>query len=238
MGLLDSIIGTESGGNPNATNPNSSATGPGQFINSTWLGLMHQYHPEIQGSDADLLALRNDPTLSREMTANYAAQNQKVLSDNGLPVTDGTTYLAHFAGPQGAVKVLQADPNAPVSGILGQAAVKANPFLQGMSASDLRAWADRKMGGSKLAQATPGMAATSSPAAAQPTSLAPSASPPVQQQQVQIPASAPSYWQQFPAEQAQAQPMMNLLPPRRPTPDLTNLRMALASRGLFNLGQS
>ena len=33
----------------------------------------------------------------------YADQNGKLLSQAGHPVTPGTTYLAHFAGPKGAV---------------------------------------------------------------------------------------------------------------------------------------
>lgn len=150
MGLADSIIGVESGGNPNATNPNSSASGLGQFINSTWVSTIRQARPDLaQGkSDAELLALKTDPQLSREMTEAYANQNQAILSKAGVPVTPGTTYLAHFAGPGGAVKVLQADPNAMAGDVLGAAVVKANPFLAKMTARDLQAWADRKMGGS------------------------------------------------------------------------------------------
>lgn len=161
MALVDQIIGIESGGNPNATNPRSSASGLGQFLNSTWLSTIKQHRPDLaQGmSDPDLLALKSDPQLSREMTAAYAADNGSILSRAGLPVTPETTYLAHFAGPQGAVKVLQADPSAPVGSILGAGAVSANPFLRGMTAADLQAWASRKMGGGaaapKLASAAP-----------------------------------------------------------------------------------
>lgn len=157
MGLIDSIIGVESGGNPNATNPNSSATGLGQFISSTWLDTLKAARPDLaQGkTDDELLALRNDPQLSREMTEAYANQNQATLSKAGLPVTPGSTYLAHFAGPGGAVKVLQADPSAPAGDVLGTAVVKANPFLAKMTVGDLRAWADRKMGGAQPAPASP-----------------------------------------------------------------------------------
>lgn len=155
MSLIDSIIGAESGGDPNARNPNSSATGAGQFIAGTWLDTIKAARPDLaQGkSDPELLALRSDPNLSREMTEAYAAQNGAILSKAGLPVTPGTTYLAHFAGPQGAVSVLNADPSAPVASVMGAAAMKANPFLQGMTVGDLRAWADRKMGGAQPAPA-------------------------------------------------------------------------------------
>jgi hypothetical protein len=170
MGLVDSIIGVESGGNPNATNPTSSASGLGQFIDSTWLSTIKQVRPDLaQGkSDADLLALKTDPQLSREMTEAYANQNQAILSKAGVPVTPGSTYLAHFAGPGGAVKVLQADPNAPVESVLGDAAVKANPFLRGMTASGLQAWADRKMGGSSPQPQTAQASPASPPSAPQP----------------------------------------------------------------------
>ena len=148
MGIGDLIRSAESGGDPNASNPNSSALGPDQFLSSTWLNTIKAARPDLaQGqSDDALLALRRDPQLSGEMRDYYAQQNQAILSKAGVPVTDGTTYLAHFAGPGGAVKVLQADPNAPVSDILGPAVVKANPFLQGMTAQGLQAWAAKKMG--------------------------------------------------------------------------------------------
>ena len=164
MGLIDSIIGVESGGNPNATNPNSSASGLGQFIDSTWLSTIRTARPDLAGkSDAELLALKTDPQLSREMTEAYANQNQAILSKAGVPVTPGSTYLAHFAGPGGAVKVLQADPNAPIESVLGAAAVQANPFLRGMTVQGLQAWADKKMGGS-APQPTPAPASPAAPA--------------------------------------------------------------------------
>lgn len=156
MALVDQIISAESGGDPKARNSRSSASGLGQFIDSTWLATLRAHRPDIAAgkSDADLLALKTDPDLSRAMTAAYAADNGAILSNAGLPVTPGSTYLAHFAGPQGAVGILNADPATPVSSILTPAAVKANPFLQGMTAADLSAWADRKVGGTARA-ATP-----------------------------------------------------------------------------------
>lgn len=148
-GLADRIVGAESNGVATARNPRSTAEGAGQFINSTWLATIKATRPDLANgkSDEQLLALRRDPKLSHQMTEAYAQQNGGVLRSAGLPVTPGTTYLAHFAGPQGAVGVLQANPNHPVEAILGSKVVAANPFLKGMTAGDLRAWADKKMGG-------------------------------------------------------------------------------------------
>lgn len=173
MGLIDSIIQAESGGNPNAKNPRSSASGPSQFIDSTWLSMLAEHRPDLVAgkSPEEILALKSDPQLSRDMTAAYAADNAGILSKAGLPVTPGSTYLAHFAGPQGAVGILNADPSMPVSAVLTPAAVKANPFLQGMTASDLRAWADRKVGGATPSAGHPAPAAQQSAAA--PMSLQP-----------------------------------------------------------------
>lgn len=148
--IVDRIIGAESGGNPNARNPRSSAMGAGQFIASTWLDMVSRHRPDlVQGkSPEEILALRSDPQLSREMTEAYAAQNGRTLAQSGFEATPGNTYLAHFAGPKGAVSVLSADPSAPVASILGPEVVKANPFLAKMTAGDLQAWAAKKMGGS------------------------------------------------------------------------------------------
>lgn len=176
MGLIDQIISVESGGKSNATNPNSSAGGAGQFIDGTWLDMLAKHRPDISGSREELLALKNDPVLSREMTAAYAGDNAGILSKAGLPVTAGTQYLAHFAGPQGAVGILNADPSTPARALLGGRAVKSNPFLASMTAGDLAAWADRKMGGKVAPMSMAGPAPTPSAAApaapAAPMSLA------------------------------------------------------------------
>jgi hypothetical protein len=230
MAILDRIISAESGGDPNARNPRSSAAGLGQFIDATWLDMLSRHRPDIKGSKEELLALKSDPALSRAMTEVYAADNGAVLSQAGLPVNPGSTYLAHFAGPQGAVKLLQADPNAPVQAILGASAVAANPFLRDMTAGDVRAWADRKMGGApQQPTQQPPPASPAAPAQAIPQQAQPifAAAPQTAPQQ------ASSLYSQMPAEQlAQAPP---IFAPRRKPPDLTALRAALArpSGGLF-----
>lgn len=148
VSLTDRIIGIESGGNANAKNPRSSATGLGQFIDSTWLDMIKRHRPDLAGLPrSEILAMRSDPQLSRQMTDAYAAENAERLSKAGFEASPGNTYLAHFAGPSGAVKVLGADPTAPVSSVLGLNVVRANPFLAKMTAGDLIAWAGQKMGG-------------------------------------------------------------------------------------------
>lgn len=165
MALADLIIASESGGNPYARNKRSSAGGLGQFIDSTWLDVLSRHRPDlVTGKSRDeLLALKFDPALSREMTDAYASDNAGMLQSAGFPATPGTAKLSHFAGPQGAINILSADPNAPVGAILGQAAMKANPFLAGKTAGDLIAWADKSMGGQAMPPAQQAL----------PTSLAP-----------------------------------------------------------------
>lgn len=241
MGLIDSIIGAESGGDANAKNPNSSATGAGQFISSTWLDTIKAARPDLaQGkSDDELLALRSDPQLSRQMTEAYAAQNGEVLAKAGHPVTPGNTYLAHFAGPQGAVSVLNADPAAPVSSVMSPGAMKANPFLQNMTVADLRAWADRKMGGQQTAQASPVAPANAPPGAPQaaPLNLIPPQAPPIFAPQ---PQAAPQQPQQqagpAPFEQIPQMQAPPIFAPQRHQVDLSKLRAAFKAPTFFNRG--
>lgn len=191
--------------------------------------MIQKHRPDLaQGKSRDeLIALKSDPDLSREMTAAYAADNGQILAGAGLPVTPGTTYLAHFAGPQGAVKVLQADPAAPVSSVLGEVAVKANPFLQGMTVGGLQSWADKKMGGQAAA---PQPAPVQQPAM---TMQAPAASPYFPQaapQQAQAKASG-DYWSQIAADDATQGPP--IIPPRRKQVNLASLRAAFPQRPFF-----
>lgn len=147
--VMDRIVQVESGGNARAKNPKSSATGLGQFIESTWLETIAEARPDIvKGrSRNEILELRNDPELSREMTAHYEAKNARYLEARGLPATPGTKYLAHFLGPEGAATVLRAPAGTPVSKLLPGRAIAANKsILAGKTADEVVAWAQRKMG--------------------------------------------------------------------------------------------
>lgn len=153
--LTDRIVQVESGGKARAKNPLSSATGAGQFITKTWIRMMNTYRPELARtlSTADLLALRYDPTISREMVSNLAREGEAYLRARGHQITAGRLYLCHFLGMEGAHQVLSSPGSAQLGAVLGSAVIQANPFLTGKSASYVVSWAERKMG-RKLSPAT------------------------------------------------------------------------------------
>lgn len=149
--LIAQIIRVESGGNPHAKNPLSTASGLGQFIESTWLRMMRTYRPDLVASMSrgELLDLRFDAAMSREMVRRLAQENEAYLRARGHDISSGRLYLAHFLGPAGADQALRADPGAMVLGVMGSSVVSANPFLRNYTIADLRNWADRKMGGAR-----------------------------------------------------------------------------------------
>ncbi|MFA6153339.1 M23 family metallopeptidase [Mesorhizobium sp.] len=146
--LTDRIVHVESGGSARAKNPNSSATGAGQFITSTWIRMMNTYRPELARtlSTADLLALRYDATISREMVRNLAREGEAYLRARGHQITAGRLYLCHFLGMEGAHQVLSSPESAQLAAVLGSAVIQANPFLTGKTAGYVVDWAERKMG--------------------------------------------------------------------------------------------
>lgn len=150
--FVDKVVGVESGGNARAKNPNSTATGLGQFIESTWLSMFKKYFPDRAESmsRAAILALRNDAEISRKMIELYAKENADQIKSIGANVTEGRLYLAHFLGPQGAKNILRASLSTPVDQILESGQIKANrSILEGKTAGDVLEWAERKMGVSK-----------------------------------------------------------------------------------------
>lgn len=146
--LTDQIIRVESAGQADAKNSRSSATGVGQFIDSTWLRLMQTYRRDLAGTlsrDAQL-ALRHDPTISREMVQNLAREGEAYLRARGHTISAGRLYLCHFLGMDGADRLLSADPNASAETILGAVVAAANPtIIIGQTAAQVEAWAERKM---------------------------------------------------------------------------------------------
>lgn len=146
--VVKSRIGiVESGGSNSAKNPRSSATGTYQFVSGTWVNLYVRRFGRGGLSDAQIAAKRADPRLQEVLMDDLMQANAKALRDSGHAADAGNLYLAHFAGSQGAAKILNADPNASVRSVLGAEVVDANPFLRSYSAADLVQWAHRKMGG-------------------------------------------------------------------------------------------
>lgn len=147
--LVSRIVAAESGGRADARNPNSTASGIGQFLDSTWLATVRKHRPDLAGgqSDAQLLALKTDPALGREMTRRYAEDNASTLVAAGIPATPANIYAAHFLGPAGAKTVLSASDNKQLSELLPAAVINANSFLQGKDVSWFRQWTAGKMVG-------------------------------------------------------------------------------------------
>ncbi len=135
----------------------SSSQGVGGFIDETWLSTIKKYRPDLAEGrgDDELLALRNDKTLGRQLTDSLRQENTAYLQKQGIAPTAGNQYLAHFLGPAGAAAMIKADPNVPAIDVLtdvvgekkAQAMVDANPKILNSLAGNIRSWADAKMGG-------------------------------------------------------------------------------------------
>jgi hypothetical protein len=124
--------------------------GLGQFLDQTWIELFRARRPElVRGrSEREILELRREPKLAREITTRFVERNIAMLRQRGLPVTAGTVYLAHFAGRAGAVAILSAPDNADAAVVIARAdstrrtkrerLIRANPFLEHFTVADLK----------------------------------------------------------------------------------------------------
>lgn len=147
--FVDKLVNAESSGRNNARNTNSSAFGPTQYVKSSWLQDIQKYAPEytVGKNQRDILNLRSNPEVARQVTAGRAEDNAKSLTSDGIPVNDTTLYLAHFLGTAGAKALLTAKIGTPVQAIpMLRKAIKANPsVLKGKRAEQVLQWAKEKM---------------------------------------------------------------------------------------------
>ena len=130
----------------------SSARGPVQFIESTFINAMPQAvdtlglklppaaaaeleklraHPGANPkSFPALLKLRADPNIALKVFATFTLQNRKELQASlGRNVNDAELYMAHFLGSGGAATFLKAfavQPGASAVDVVGPAAAAAN----------------------------------------------------------------------------------------------------------------
>jgi hypothetical protein len=147
-----SQVSQESTFKADAKNRTSSAVGPAQFLESTWLDMVRRHgaayglgdlarHIQFKGgkpsvADAKLrgqiLELRKDPHLAAGMAARYLEEvGAKLERSLGRPVSVVEKRMAYLFGPYGAAKLLKtaaANPSAKATDVLPNAA-RANPRL-------------------------------------------------------------------------------------------------------------
>ena len=153
FGLLMAQAGRESGFRADAKSPTSSAAGLFQFVESTWLDMVHRFGDKYGVGDLaqqisqtgsgklvvananakqKILDLRHNPEISACLAAEYAKQNQNEMEQSlGRRLSRGDLYMAHFLGAGGAtqfLKALDSKGDTPAAKLLPDAAA-ANPGI-------------------------------------------------------------------------------------------------------------
>ena len=147
-GYVDRLVSAESGGDPNARNPRSTATGAAQFIDGTWLQFARANPQLFAGmNEQQILAARSDPNLSRQAADWYRRENMTTLASQGLPANDGTAALAHRFGPGDAARLLRTDPAAPIASVVSEQVMRANPDLAGRTVGQVVGQYAQRFGG-------------------------------------------------------------------------------------------
>lgn len=135
FGFLMKTAGRESGMNPQARSGASSAAGLFQFVEQTWLSTLKQhgskygyaryaelinkgsdgrYHVDGAEARKAVMDLRLDPHASSLMAGELAADHAAYLKGRtGRAPTSGELYAAHFLGPQGSARLIEAVENTP-----------------------------------------------------------------------------------------------------------------------------
>jgi hypothetical protein len=161
--LADKIIQAESGGKNIANQSGeggkatSSAFGLAQFTKGTFEGLAGKAGKEnpLYGKTWD--DYKSDTGVQKEALNQLMDTNRQYLEKQKVSTSDAAIYLAHFLGPNGAVKVLSQPDSAPLASVISPSQMEANPMLQKMSTvADIKEWADKKMGGGGYASAAAG----------------------------------------------------------------------------------
>src|SRR5947209_1502 len=140
-----SQVSQESSFKADAKNRTSSAVGPAQFLETTWLDMVRRHggayglgeladQIQVKGGKpvvanakvrAQILELRKDPHLSAGMAARYLEEvGAKLEKSLGRPVSVVEKRMAYLFGPYGASKLLKtaaATPNAAAADVLPNA---------------------------------------------------------------------------------------------------------------------
>ncbi len=137
FGFLMKTAGRESSFNPRAQASTSSAAGLFQFVDQTWLSTLKQHGAkhgyaayadlitrgtdgrfQVKGSDArrSVMDLRLDPHAASLMAGELTSDHASYLKGRvGRAPTGGELYVAHFLGPQGSARLIEAAQTRPAT---------------------------------------------------------------------------------------------------------------------------
>jgi len=119
----------ESGGNQWAKNPNSTAAGLYQFLESTWADIMARA-PDL---GLTVNGRVSGDTAQQEKAMNWFTENNaSQLIENKVPIVDETLYGAHFFGAEQYIEIHNSNRNVKLKTILPAKVLKANPQLSGL----------------------------------------------------------------------------------------------------------
>ena len=129
------IVAIESDFDATATNPNSSAAGLFQFIDSTWLAAGGERFPG-RGGKGNGYAAGATEKVQIVLGCRHTAANRFALEQAlGQPPTPTQLYMAHQQGQRGALRLLAADRRSAIESVIGVAAARHNQ-LSGLSVAE------------------------------------------------------------------------------------------------------
>lgn len=145
---LDKLMMAESAGKPTAKNPRSTALGPFQFINSTFLAVVDRHFSDhVEGlNQRQILALRTDMDFSRRAAIAFNNDNARYLESRGIKPTFAHMRISHLLGPAGAAQALRAHPNTQLTKIFSASVIRANPFMARLTVAGLVQRSEREVG--------------------------------------------------------------------------------------------
>jgi hypothetical protein len=153
--FLDRLMLAESGGRDRARNPRSTALGPYQFIQATFLDLARRHFADATATltPAEILSLRTDRAFARRAAEAYTNDNAALLAAQGIRPTFPLLRLAFLVGPASASAIVRAPGATRLVQLMRPAVLRANPFMARMTAADLIAKSARDLEISPTSQA-------------------------------------------------------------------------------------